>query len=95
MVLHAHLLLCRELDAQYKALVLEQKALTDEEFWSSNVMLKVAGVAGTRMVTCRVRWAMPLGCRNLAAMVSTAHYCCLLSLVHVSQCTLCWLLSAC
>jgi hypothetical protein len=52
MRLHARLSLscllgCRELSAQYQALVLEQKALTDEEFWSSAAMLKVAGVAGT------------------------------------------------
>lgn len=31
---------------QYQALVVEQKALTEDEFWSSSAMLKVAGVAG-------------------------------------------------
>jgi hypothetical protein len=34
------------LSAQFKTLVLEHKALTEEEFWSSSAMLKVAGVAG-------------------------------------------------
>jgi hypothetical protein len=37
---------CRELSTQYQALVVEQKALTEDEFWSSSAMLKVAGVAG-------------------------------------------------
>lgn len=36
----------RELAAQFKALVTEQRALTEDEFWSSTAMLKVAGVAG-------------------------------------------------
>lgn len=60
MCLHACVLSCRELRAQYQALVLEQKALTDEEFWSSNAMLKVAGVAGMRMTNCRVCWPSAL-----------------------------------